>query len=564
MHWQAEVLSSGVAWASGAVFIQLETPETKDNANWQAAHDRALARLHAIAAKTKTDNDRAIVEAQIAMLNDPEWLTRVENLVANTPPRQAITESAEEFALALEQSTDPYLKQRAQDIREVADLWCQAFSDWTQPVIRSGTIVVTATVSVHDILQWADIPIAAIICEQGSPLMHAFLIAQNLGIPVLRLPSALSKLQHLDAKTPIKIDADRGYIEFGEELVLESPTTPQTPPADVFLKTLHVGNVTLEVMANISSVQEATRSRAFGADGVGLVRTEFLLESAGHLLSQDEQVDVYRKILHEVSGPVTFRTFDIGSDKSLSFLPLLAKESNPALGQRGARVYFQYPDLLRTQLMALALAASKNRHLSIMFPMINNVEEWQYCWNMAREVLRELNLPDPWFQWGLMLEVPSAAFLIPELSQAQAQFGSIGTNDLYQYFVARDREKAPNVSSVFSGNDPPSLDGLHQGHSQAVSTEAYAFAKFLHDTAAQAHRKKILLSVCGQLASEPKWALFFIALKIYRLSMSMSSIPKIKEYLSDRIQDDTLVNIEQQVSTALSSYQQFVQWMNEV
>ncbi len=547
MHWQAEILSPGVVWASGAVIIRPETPETKDNAHWREAHARAQARLDTIATKTQTDTDRAIVEAQIAMLNDPEWLTRVENLVATMPPRQAIIESAEEFAITLEQLADPYLKQRAQDIREVADLWCQAFSDWTEPMIRPGMAVVTASVSVHDILQWADIPIAAIICEQGSPLMHAFLIAQNLGIPVLKLSSAVANLQSLNADTPIKIDADRGYIEFGTELGLEPPSTPPAPRPDVVLDTLHVGHVTVEVMANISSVPEATRSQAFGADGVGLVRTEFLLESAGHLLSQDEQVDVYRQILHEVPGPVTFRTFDIGSDKSLSFLPSLAQEPNPALGQRGARVYLQYPDLLRTQLMALALAASNNRHLSVMFPMISNLEEWQYCRNMALQVLRELNLPNSWFHWGLMMEVPSVAFLIPELSQAQAQFGSIGTNDLYQYFVAQDREKTPQVIS----------------NSEAISTEAYAFAKFLKDIASQAHHQKIPLSVCGQLASEPKWALFLIALKIYRLSMSMSSIPKMKEYLSHRIQDDTLVNIERQVSTALSSYQQFVQWMNE-
>ena len=559
MRYKAEILSPGVAWATGIVPFHPEPPPLESHRDWQNAHAKAQKKLNTLYNLASKDNERAIIDAQIAMLNDPEWIKRVESLVTTMVPPKAIMDSADEFAVALEQLADPYLKQRAQDIRDVAHLWCQSFAEEVEPLIHPGMAVVTSAMSVHDILQWANIPVAAVICEQGSSLMHASLIAQNLGIPVLKLPAALSILPAWDGHTPVKIDAEYGYIAFGEELLSDPSPSPQEPTSDVVFHPLHKDGVTLEIMANISSAPEAARTQKFGADGVGLVRTEFLLESRGHLLSQDEQVDLYRQILHHVPGPVIFRTFDLGSDKALSFLPALAQEPNPALGHRGVRVYFQHPDILRTQLTALALSATPTKNISIMFPMISNLDEWRYCWNMGQDVLHDLHLPPLWFQWGLMIEVPSAAFLIPEFAQAQAQFGSIGTNDLCQYFVAKDREIAENSWA----NAPDSSKGMTAANSQKLGADGYAFAKFLSYIAAEAQREKMALSVCGQLASDPKWALFFIALRIYRLSMTTSSIPKIKAYLNSRLQSSGLTDIKQQTQRALSSVDEFAQWMND-
>ncbi|SMC04079.1 Phosphoenolpyruvate-protein kinase (PTS system EI component) [Sulfobacillus thermosulfidooxidans DSM 9293] len=538
MRYHAEVLSSGVTQGPWMFVLDtVEESQASTSSDWKKAHARAIATLEELSTTIAQTHEKDIIEAQILMLQDPTWLSRVEELSRTFDPKTAIWQSAEEFASSLDQIADPYLQQRAQDIRDVAVLWIQSLTNHQTVSIEPQTIVVTDKITVQDVLSWAQVPVLGIIVEEGSALMHASLIAQNMGIPVVKLPSAIKILSRQSMHPQILLNADEGYIELFDESSTGPKEDPhQNSPTPLYIGPVIIQGQSFEIMANVSSVLEVNRARDYGADGIGLVRTEFFFEAADHLLSLDEQVDLYRLVLKNSPGPVIFRTIDIGSDKPLAFLPL-KPEANPALGQRGVRIYSQYPELLKTQLQAMLRAQDGEQPVSIMFPMISTLEEWQFCWNMAHEVINACNRPVSSMRLGIMLEVPSLLFLIPELAQHHVQFASLGSNDLYQYVLAKGREQSTDHSS--SG--------------------AFSFARAVAYASVKAQAHNLPLSVCGQLAQEPRWALLFAGLHMTRLSMASPQIPHIKAYLRDHMAN--LSVLESQVKDALSSLSSFTTWM---
>ncbi|MCL4496417.1 MAG: PEP-utilizing enzyme [Firmicutes bacterium] len=557
MRYQAQVLAPGTA--QGPCFLTSDphiAQMEKKQEDWRAARLQAVKALTQMQEELQDKASKDIVQAQILMLEDPEWTSRIEALVASNSPANAIIESAEEFAASLEQLTDPYLQQRARDIRDVAGLWCRFLREKTLSQPPGGSIVITKTLTVHDVVHWAEIGIHGIVCELGTPLMHASLVAQNLGIPVVALPQALSLFEAMDG-SEVLVDGDAGSVfinktEQGNQRSVAPETVPKTR-----LRLSWKGQ-RLQIFANVSSVAEAARSHAFDAEGIGLVRTEFLLESAGHLLGLEEQTALYRDILRQSPGPTIFRTFDLGSDKALSFWPIETHEPNPALGTRGVRLYYLYPELLRTQLTALAMAGQGPGGVSVMFPMVKDLEDWQHCRRVASDVLSELGLPPFSLHLGVMLEVPSLGFLLPELAANHAEFVSIGSNDLYQYFSATDRERStPSRPQV--DLPKPSISDTSPGERHNISSADFALARFLAYISEQAGATGLPLSVCGQLATHNRWALLFTALKMFRLSVPAPAIPPLKAYLFESFRD--LPELESEAAEALSSWLLFARWM---
>jgi phosphotransferase system enzyme I (PtsI) len=275
----------------------------------------------------------------------------------------------------------------------------------------------------------------------------------------------------------------------------------------------------LELLANINNVEDARAARAMGASGVGLFRTEYLYLTHPSVPDEEEQLKLYRQIVDEAPGhQVTIRTLDIGGDKTVPYLGHQHKEANPFMGWRSIRLSFEHPDFfivqLRAMLRAAAFAASKRGQMRIMFPMITVLEEIHRVRNMVRRACRELEREGKPFHpvpIGMMLEVPAAAVSIDSLLN-RVDFVSIGSNDLVQYLMAADRDN-PKVSALCQPLAPPVLQLL------ATVVES-----------CNAANKP--LTLCGEMAGQPKAFVLLVGMGLRSFSMSPAFIPSMKDLAS--------------------------------
>jgi phosphocarrier protein FPr len=263
----------------------------------------------------------------------------------------------------------------------------------------------------------------------------------------------------------------------------------------------------IEVAANINRAADAPQAVEAGAEGVGLMRTEFLFLERSSIPSEDEQFEAYRDMVQALHGrPVIIRTLDIGGDKEVPYLNL-PKEDNSFLGIRGIRFCLARPDLFIPQLHALYRAAAYGP-LHIMFPMIATIEDWRQARDIAEQVRQELNAPH--VPLGIMIEVPSAAILADQFAQ-EVDFFSIGTNDLTQYTLAMDRLH-PQLAKQ--------ADGLHP-----------AVLRMVESTVQAARKAGKWVGVCGGLAGDPKGAVILTGLGVSELSVGIPSIATIKAHI---------------------------------
>jgi phosphocarrier protein FPr len=261
----------------------------------------------------------------------------------------------------------------------------------------------------------------------------------------------------------------------------------------------------VEVVANIGGLSDAVKGVSLGGEGVGLLRTEFLFQDRDTAPTEDEQFQVYSEIARALgpSRPLVIRTLDVGGDKPLSYLPI-AKEENPFLGERGVRVGLNRPEVLRTQLRAVLRAASSGK-LLVMFPMVATLTEWRAAKAMFDEERAKLGA-DP-IPVGIMVEIPATAMMAEQFAR-EADFFSIGTNDLTQYTLAMDRGH-PKLA--------PQVDALNPAVLQLIA---------LAVKGAQQHDRWV--GVCGGIASDPQAVPILIGLGVRELSVSVPAIPAIK------------------------------------
>ncbi|MNO88092.1 Phosphoenolpyruvate-protein phosphotransferase [compost metagenome] len=261
-----------------------------------------------------------------------------------------------------------------------------------------------------------------------------------------------------------------------------------------------------------------------GAEGVGLLRSEFIFMDSAQAPDQATQEAEYRRVLDALDGrPLVVRTLDVGGDKPLPYWPI-PQEENPFLGVRGVRLTLQRPQIMQTQLRAL-LSAAGGRPLRIMFPMVGQLEEWRQARDMTLRLKDELRV-DGDLQLGIMVEVPSAALLAPVLAR-EVDFFSVGTNDLTQYALAIDRGH-PTLSAQ--------ADGLHPAVLQLIDMTVRA---------AHAHGKWV--GVCGELAADTQAVPLLLGLEVDELSVSARSIPLVKQ----RVRELQLSAARQLAQTAL-------------
>ncbi|HEX9925053.1 MAG TPA: phosphoenolpyruvate--protein phosphotransferase, partial [Anaerolineae bacterium] len=340
---------------------------------------------------------------------------------------------------------------------------------------------------------------------------HTAILARALGLPAV--VGAGAGVLALANGTPVILDGEAGTltIEPDADTLATARKRQQAQQArrEAELQAAQAPAITqddhrMEVVANIGNVAEARQARAFGAEGVGLLRTEFLFLERADPPTATEQFEVYRDIAVALEGhPVIIRTLDVGGDKPLAYLPL-PPEENPFLGQRGIRLCLARPDLLETQLRAI-LQAAEFGPCRIMFPMVAHLEEWRAARQMVERIRQELKSPA--VELGIMVEVPAAALLADSFAR-EVDFFSIGTNDLTQYTLAMDR-----THPVLSAQ----ADGLHP-----------AVLRLIDQTVRAAHAAGKWVGVCGELGADPQAVPILVGLGIDELSVSVPAIPGVK------------------------------------
>jgi phosphoenolpyruvate-protein phosphotransferase len=384
-------------------------------------------------------------------------------------------------------------------------------------VIDRPGILVAEDLSPTQIVELDPPNILGICTAGGSPTSHAAILARALLIPAV--VGCGESVLRLEEETRVVLDGNAGTLALagGDAPSRESDPGQMGASGDrlVELAEARLPAVTLdgrriEVAANIGSLTEAKALEKSGAEGVGVLRTEFLHLGRQEPPDEEEQFRVYRDILGACAGrPLIARTLDVGGDKRLPYLEP-NEEDNPFLGMRGLRLSLQLPELFRCQLRAL-LRAGAEGGLRLMFPMVTTVEELQQARRAVEEARAELRQRgEPYagdLPVGMMVEVPSAA-LMAERFAGEVDFMSVGTNDLAQYTLAADRT---NASMVALG-DPASP----------------AVLRLIANVVQACHGAGIWAGVCGELAADPRLLPILVGIGIDELSMTPAAIPRIK------------------------------------
>lgn len=423
----------------------------------------------------------------------------------------AVTQVFNSYELRLSGSGNEYLRERAVDIAEVRRRILDVLAD-TSPSLECENeqhcqrgrhrIVVAEELTPSLTVDLDAKHLMGFVTERGGVNSHAAILARALGIPAV---SGIKDIRSLvRCGTELLVDGDSGEVIIwpGEKTLVMLHVTQKKPMRMPVAVEPVAG---FEVLANIGAVSEIPQVLAMKAEGIGLYRTEIELIAAGRILSEDELAAHYSSAVRAMDGrKIVIRLFDVGSDKPLPAVEI-PREDNPALGLRGARFLLARTDLLRLQARALA-RASLVGPIHVMYPMITGLNQFMELKGLFLKAVADL--PGGKITHGIMLEVPSACFQASEIL-AQADFASIGTNDLTQYFFAVDRNNEL-VASDFNPDQP-------------------VFWRFLESLVEAARRRGKHLSLCGEFAGDPKNIARLIAIGIASVSVSPRAISSVRQ-----------------------------------
>lgn len=506
-------------------------------ARFRTAVERARADLEQLRHSTeeRLGADKAeIFEGHLLILEDPDLIDPVIESVeqGGMNAEFALHETAGAFIGMLEQMDDELLRERATDVRDVSGR-VMRYLRGLEPAGETGLagmpedcVLIADDLTPSDTAQLDLGKVKGFVTAAGSRTSHSAIMARSLGLPaVVGAGSDLGRVKPgslvvLDGSEGLLIaDPDepelRGYRERKASYDKRQAELAQWRDRP----SISEDGRQVEIAANIGKLEDVQKALDNGAEAIGLFRTEFLYMGRGELPSEEEQYNSYKYVLEKMGGkPVVIRTLDIGGDKELHYLEL-PRESNPFLGQRALRFCLERTDLFRTQLRAL-LRASAHGNLKIMFPMIAVLEEWRSAKRLLEEekekLLAEGVAVADRIEVGLMIEVPAAA-LAADAFAKEADFFSIGTNDLIQYTMAADRMNE-TVSYLYQPCHP-------------------AILRLVRLVIEAARREGRWVGMCGEMAGDPTAIPLLLGLGLHEFSMSAGSILPAREQIGGLSQE---------------------------
>jgi len=477
-----------------------------------AAVRRDVEHVRVVTARDVGAEEASIFDAHLSLLTDAEMLADVKGRTsAGVGAVSAWAGCLAGVEREWASLPDPYLRERAADVHAVADQVLRALTG--EPALRMtsrGVLVATDLTPAEAAGLDLDL-VTGVVLAEGSPTSHAAILARARDIPVvvaagpevLGIPEGSTVVLdggtgelHVDPSAELLEEYHRRAADAGEQRARQLALA-ETPAVSR-------DGVAVAVAANLGSVADARAALTAGADGAGLVRTEFLFLDRSAAPSVDEQQDEYAAIAEAMDGRrITLRTLDVGGDKPLSYLPM-PHEANPFLGQRGIRLSLDHRDLLREQLAAICHTA-RSFPTSVMIPMVSTPGEMIEARQVLLEAAGPSGLPEG-LHVGTMIEVPSAALKI-EAFLPYVDFVSIGTNDLTQYALAAERGNG----AVAALSDP-----LDPGVLQLI------------DHVCRAARGRIDVAVCGEAASDELAIPVLVGLGVRELSVAPPAVPRVK------------------------------------
>lgn len=464
--------------------------------------------------------EKDVLRAHALLLRDASLAESVWQGVSKgaMPLGEAIVAAIEQFSATLRDSTSAYLQERVLDLQDVGGRLLREIygSEAMTPVpaLDQPSIVVAEGLTPGQFLALSRDHLRGLVLQNAGSTSHTIILARSLGLPVIVNVDGIAAwadgtMAILDANLGVLLpepneETQAHYARENRQL----QRVAERARAFIARPAASRDGRRLPVLANVSSAAEVARAVEQGAEGVGLFRTEMLFIGREVPPSEEEQTEVYSAAARAADGrPVTLRTFDIGGDKPASYLNLPV-EKNPFLGYRGVRIYGEFADLLRAQLRAIFRAAAHGP-VRIMAPMVACPAEMRNFRSIVEEVHAQLGAPE--VPTGMMIEVPSAAFSIPEFASISGFF-SLGTNDLLQYFFAADRENA-KVASLPSPLHP-------------------AFARMLRLIVEQAHHHGKQVGLCGELAENSMALPILLGLELDSISLATSRVLATKADLA--------------------------------
>jgi phosphotransferase system enzyme I (PtsI) len=529
--------SQGIAYGQIFVYLQsdVEVPgyqvEPEKRIDEVARFDRALVVTRQQISKIKNEVEKnigpeeaAIFDAHLMVLEDEaligETIREFESTGRNI--ETCFHKVSSRYVQAFSEIDDEYLRERAGDLRDVAqrvlhNLLGQAENSLNR--LADQRIVVASDISPSESATLDRSAALALVMDTGSKTSHAVIVARSMKIPsVVGMRNLTSRVTNGDWAI---VDGYDGVVILNpSESTLFRYGKIQEQKKSFEARLLEVNRqpavtldgVTISLMANIEKAEEVTRAKAYYAEGVGLYRTEFLFLNTSRVPSEQEQFLAYKSVVEAMAPlPVIIRSLDLGGDKPMAGKPdWFPKENNPFMGFRAIRFCLEHHDVFKEQLRAI-LRASAFGKVKLMYPMISGLEELRRANAVLAECIAELKARnvafDPAMQVGTMIEIPSAA-ATADLLARECAFFSIGTNDLIQYMLAIDRVN-DRIAHLYEPTHP-------------------AVLRTLQHIVAEAHKQKLSVSICGEMAGDPVFAPLLLGLGVDCLSMSPAWLPSVK------------------------------------
>jgi phosphotransferase system enzyme I (PtsI) len=533
--------SPGIGIGRAVVFPDNENPEiprytlAKDKiegelARLSTAYEAAEIELKSVLERALRGmgRDAEIFSAHLAMVQDPVIREQVAERVYNLENAEwAVWDTAANLMRMMLSSPDPAFRERAVDIKDITRRILNKLIEEKPSISKLAELDEDVVIAAHDLLPSEILAmntkyVKAIAMDQGGPTSHAAILSRAFNIPaVLGLANAAREIADGDclivdgSKGEVYINPEKDdlqkYREAHTQYYFSQTNHSELKELPAETKDGHC----VSLYANIGIPKEAETALQYGAEGIGLYRTEFLFIHAGKIEDEEQQYLAYSEVAKTMgTKPVTIRTVDIGGDKTLPGYQY-ADEKNPLLGCRAIRFSLAQPELFKAQLRAI-LRSSVMGNARIMFPLVSGIEELEQALFFLEEAKAECRKKGQAYneriEAGIMIEVPSAA-VIADLLAKKAHFFSIGTNDLVQYSLAIDRENEK-------------VNYLAQPAHPAV-------LRFIKAAIDAAHNQGIKAAMCGEMAGDPALTALLLGLSLDEFSMTASSIPKVKRVVRE-------------------------------